>query len=245
MLLNGLSTTMDNTPAVFSEATRNRDNYQKQLVMKLEETVRLTGNVRAHLLQKAGHVKETASSCTSKFKHEMAYAKNRLSDELAEMAVQVGRGIDELEQRMSQNEAALQEQRRRRIEHIEATLGPIRDEAARVSAALVGERKARKLQEAERERLLADEIEAVTSAIDKEKSRQEHQFMDVAKWADAQEQRVAKHQYQLDRETRAHVASIRAEHQVATKGRIEKQHAITESIASFIKRYREKMHAKA
>jgi len=236
---------MDSTPTVYAEAARNRDDYQKQLVQKLEETVRLTGNVRAHLLQKAGHVRETADSCTSKFEHEMAYAKNRLSDELAEMAVEVGRGVDELEHRMGQAEAALEEQRRRRIEHIEATLGPIRDEAARVSDALVGERRARRLQEAEREMLLAVEIEALTSLIDKEKFGQELQLKDVARWADAQEQRVAKHQCQLDKETRVHVASIRAEHQAAARARVERQHAISESIASFIKRCREKMDARA
>jgi hypothetical protein len=245
MLLQGLSASMDNTPGVFAEATRNRDNYQKQLVQKLEETVRLITLQKAHLLQKGKHVKETANSCTSKFEHEMKYAKNRLSDELAVVADEIERGIDGLDQRMGQAEVALQEQRERRMAHIEATLGPIRDEAARISAALLGERKARKLQEKEREKLLADEIEAVTSIIDKEKVAQEHQLRDIAKWADAQEQRVAKHQYQLDKGIREHVASIRAEHQVATMGRIEKQHAITESIAAFIKRYREKMGVRA
>ncbi|CAK0845902.1 unnamed protein product [Prorocentrum cordatum] len=100
--------------------------------------------------------------------------------------------------------------------------------------------------EKEREKLLADEIEAVTAVIDKEKVAQEHQLKEIARWADAQEQRVAKHQYQLDKATREHVASIRAEHQVAVRGRVEKQHAITESIASFISgRYREKMDAPA
>jgi len=245
MLLHGLSTSMDNTPAVFAEATRNRDNYQKQLVQKLEETVRLITLQRAHLLQKAKHVKDTANSCTSKFEHEMAYAKNRLSDELAEVASEVERDLDELEQRMGQAEVALQEQRERRMAHIEATLGPIRDEATRISAGLLGERKARRLQEKERERLLADEIEVVTSIIDKEKVKQEHQFKDIAQWADAQEQRVAKHQYQLDKNIREHAASIRSEHQVATRCRAEKQHAITESIASFIKQCREKMGARA
>jgi hypothetical protein len=241
MLLESLASTMDQTPAVFGEASRNRAMYQKHLVQKLEETLRLSKNARAHLLQKAKHVRDTAGSCTSKFEHEMSMARNRMQDDLSELDTVVQERLSGLEQHMSEAEAALETQVQMRKAHIEATLGPIRDEAARISAALIAERKARKLQEEAREKMLADEIQEITTLIDKEKVARTLQFKEIAEHADSQEQRVAKHQYQLDKQTREKVQSIRAAHQAIVNERLTKQHQITESIASFIKRYREKM----
>jgi len=55
--------------------------------------------------------------------------------------------LDDLDARMGEAEGALQRQREARMKRIEETLGPIRDEAARLSAALEAERRARKSQD--------------------------------------------------------------------------------------------------
>merc|ERR1712187_573552 len=100
--------------------------------------------------------------------------------------------IASLTGRMAEAEVALQKQCQERRAHMEATLGPIRDEAARLVDALEEERKARKLMEERDEKLIADHVESITVMIDKEKFAREQQHMDFRRWADIEHQRVAK-----------------------------------------------------
>lgn len=240
-LLFYLSEEVTRTPAVFEQAQKNRDAHQKRLNEMLEETLRQIKKCRAHMQQKKKHVMDTTKSYTAKFQHELSGARQGLRRDLREAFAAMNGVVDELGDRMTEAEAALVRQREDRIRHIEATLGPIRDESQRLSDALAEETRERQLQDQRREKLLQDEVHAFNGILDEEKFEREQQLMSYDRWADASQQQVAKSQYQLEKEVRELTKDIRAEHQTHSKNRVEAQHAIVDSIASFIHKYREQL----
>jgi len=240
-LLDALSAEVARMPAAYREAQQGRDLQQRRLNELLEETVRQIKKARAHMQQKSKHVMDTSKTYTAKFEHELAGLRELLRRDLGEAVDALEAELKALEVRMAEAEVALQEQTRNRKADIEANLGPIRDEGLRLTAALENERRVRRLQEEERDKLLLDEIEAVTKIIDQEKFAREHQLTNFLHWQDAEHQRVAKRQYELEKETRDTVAALRTRHQATAKERIDSQHRIVESIASFVRRYRASM----
>lgn len=229
------------TQAVFEQAEKNRDAWQKQINEMLEETLRQIKKARLHMQQKSKHVMDTTKSYTAKFDHEISGAREALKRDISEAFGLLSQGIDDLNSRMADAEGALERQREDRIQHIESTLGPIRDEAKRLTLALETESKARRLQDEAREKALADEVEAITNLIDAEKFEREQNVMSFERWADQEQQHTAKRQYQLEKRVRDTVKDIRTEHQDHVKARIDHQQNIMESIASFVLKYKEQM----
>ena len=91
------------------------------------------------------------------------------------------------------------------------------------------------------EKILEDEVLEINKLIDEEKFDREQQLMTYERWADAMQQQIAKSQYQLEKQVRDVTKDIRTEHQSQAKSRVETQHAIVDSIASFIHKYREQL----
>ena len=91
------------------------------------------------------------------------------------------------------------------------------------------------------EKILEDEVVEINKLIDEEKFEREQQLMTYERWADAMQQQIAKSQYQLEKQVRDVTKDIRTEHQGQAKSRVETQHAIVDSIASFIHKYREQL----
>lgn len=240
-LLVNLSEEVGRTPAVFDQAQKNRDAHQKRLNEMLEETLRQIKKCRAHMQQKCKHVKDTTKSYAAKFEHELNVVGETMRRDMSASFIQMNAAVDEVEQRMTESEAALVRQREDRIRHIETTLGPIRDESQRLFSALEEESKARRLQDEGREKLIADEVETFNQLLDKEKFDREQQMMSFQRWADAEQQQVAKHQYQMEKDVRDTTMDIRTEHHNQSKARVETQHAIVESIASFVHKYRDQV----
>eukprot|EP00442_Polarella_glacialis_P005409 CAMPEP_0115066878 /NCGR_PEP_ID=MMETSP0227-20121206/11063_1 /TAXON_ID=89957 /ORGANISM="Polarella glacialis, Strain CCMP 1383" /LENGTH=303 /DNA_ID=CAMNT_0002452851 /DNA_START=18 /DNA_END=929 /DNA_ORIENTATION=+ len=237
-LLVELGEEVGRTPAVFEQAQKNREANQKRLNEMLEETLRQIKKARAHKAQKAKHVMDTTKSYTAKFEHELMGSREALRRDMSEAFGLMTTSMEDLEQQMTDAEEALRQQTEHRKQHIEATLGPIRDEAQRLTLALAAESKSRRLQDEAREKLLADEIEAITGQIDTEKFHREQQIMTFERWADAEQQQIAKRQYHLEKSVRDTVRDIRAEHHDQVKARIDNQAGIMESIASFVHKYR-------
>eukprot|EP00441_Pelagodinium_beii_P025148 CAMPEP_0197653474 /NCGR_PEP_ID=MMETSP1338-20131121/35664_1 /TAXON_ID=43686 ORGANISM="Pelagodinium beii, Strain RCC1491" /NCGR_SAMPLE_ID=MMETSP1338 /ASSEMBLY_ACC=CAM_ASM_000754 /LENGTH=284 /DNA_ID=CAMNT_0043228597 /DNA_START=68 /DNA_END=922 /DNA_ORIENTATION=- len=240
-LLYELSTEVERTPAVFEQAQKNRDAHQRHLNEMLEETLRQIKKCRAHMQQKSKHVMDTTKSYTAKFDHELMAAREGLRRDMNEAFNQMHQSVEELEVRMTESEAALEQQTKERKEHIEATLGPIRDESQRLFTALMEESKARRLQDKSREKDLADDVEAINRLLDAEKFEREQQLISYERWADAEQQQIAKRQYQHEKQVREVTNDIRTEHKNQVKERVETQHAIVESIASFVHKYREQI----
>lgn len=240
-LLFFLSEEVTRTPAVFEQAQKNRDAHQKRLNEMLEETLRQIKKCRAHMQQKKKHVMDTTKSYTAKFDHELAGAERGLRRDLTEAFARMNSVVDELGVRMTDAEAALVQQREDRKRHIESTLGPIRDESQRLFDALAAETRERQLQDHKREKILEDEVVEINKLIDEEKFEREQQLMTYERWADAMQQQIAKSQYQLEKQVRDVTKDIRTEHQGQAKSRVETQHAIVDSIASFIHKYREQL----
>ncbi|CAK9002562.1 unnamed protein product [Durusdinium trenchii] len=240
-LLFYLTEEVNRTPSVFEQAQKNRDAHQKRLNEMLEETLRQIKKCRAHMQQKKKHVMDTTKSYTAKFQHELSGADQGIRRDLREAFASMNAAVDELNERMTFAEDALVQQREDRIRHIEATLGPIRDESQRLSDALAIETQKRQLQDQQREKLLQDEVHAFNALLDEEKFDREQQLMSYERWADASQQQVAKSQYQLEKEVRELTKDIRADHQADCQNRVEAQHAIVDSIASFIHKYREQI----
>eukprot|EP00933_Yihiella_yeosuensis_P009591 TRINITY_DN11558_c0_g1_i1.p1 TRINITY_DN11558_c0_g1~~TRINITY_DN11558_c0_g1_i1.p1 ORF type:complete len:292 (+),score=63.88 TRINITY_DN11558_c0_g1_i1:99-974(+) len=240
-ILFHLSEEVSRTPAVFEQAQKNRDAWQKQINEMLEETLRQIKKARNHMQQKSKHVMDTTKSYTAKFDHEITGTRESLRRDMNEAFGALSQTIDDLNGRMDQAEEALRTQSAERKVHLESTLGPIRDEAKRITLALAAESKARRLQDEAREKALADEVEAITVLIDAEKFDREQQIMSFERWADSKQQHHAKRQYQMEKHVRDAIKDIRTEHQAQVKARIEHQHGIIESIASFVHKYREQM----
>jgi len=240
-LLVQLSDEVGRTPGVFEQAQKNRDAHQKRLNEMLEETLRQVKKCRAHMQQKSKHVMDTTKSYAAKFDHEVSTVRETFRRDMDVSFCQMNEAIDELELRMTESEAALVRQREDRIRHIETTIGPIRDQSARLWSALQEESKARRLQDEGREKQVADEVEAFNVLLDKEKFDREQQMMTFERWADAEQQQVAKRQYQMEKEVRASTKDIQMEHHNHSKARVETSHAVLESIASFLHKYRDQV----
>jgi len=243
-LLAHLSKEVGRTPAVFEQAQTNRDAHQKRLNEMLEETLRQIRKCRNHMQKKCKDVMDNTkpnAAYAANFEHELNTVRETSRRDMTAAFAHMSANIDELEQRMTASEAGLARQREDRIRHIEATLGPIRDESQRLSTALDQESKARRLQDEGREKLIADEAEHFNGLLDKEKFARDQQMMSFERWADAEQQQVAKRQYQLEKHVRDTTKDIRMEHHNQSKARVETQHAVVESIAAFVHKYRDQV----
>merc|ERR1740138_157358 len=146
---------------------------------------------------------------------------------------------------MGEAEDALQRQREARKKRIEETLGPIRDEAARLSAALEAERRARKSQEEEWSKLLKDETEAMNKLIGQEKFSREQELVKLIDWSHTEQQQLEKRQLQVTKEVCNTVERIRVDHQTIVKDRVQSQHGVAENIAAFVNRCTEEIAKEA
>jgi len=241
MRLDALGKEVGLLDGCFKEAQLNRDMHQKRLAEMIEDTLKQVQRARAHMDQKKQHVQDTTKSYAAKFEHELACAREELRRDLKERIGEMEGAVGKLKTHMQDLDAALKHQHQVRKEQIENTLGPIRDDVAQLCAELERERSIRRKQEEQREKLLADQVEAVSNLIDEEKFRRERQVAEFARWADLEQELLEKRQYQEERETRDSVKTISADLQTTAKERIQNQEGVIESIASFVKRYREQV----
>jgi len=226
------------TGATFEAAQRAREAHQRQLNEMVEETLRIIAKTRSHGHAMCKHVRGSTKSYTAHFEHEMQSLGENFRHELHDRCHKVESTFDALNGRMEELEGQLADQRVVRAKLIEEQLGPIRDEEARIIATLEVERRGRRLQEERREKMLQDQVEAITVLIDKEKFAREQQSLAFERVAVAEQHKVEKRQYQAERERDEKVKVIREEIQDEAKERIEKQHGVVESISAFVKRYR-------
>lgn len=236
--LQKLNHEVGRTGAVFEAAQRAREAHQRQLNEMVEETLRIIAKTRGHGHQKCKHVRESTKSYIARFDHEMASLRENFRHELDDRCSRIENTFETLEGRMGELEADLDAQREVRKRLIEEQLGPIRDEEKRILAALDAEQRGRKLEEQRREKMLQDEIEAITQLIDKEKFEREQQGAAFERFANAEQHKLEKRQYQAEVERQDTAKAIKEEIQEETRERIEKQHGVTEHIAAFVKRYR-------
>merc|ERR1719240_615853 len=122
---------------------------------------------------------------------------------------------------------------------MESTLGKIDKEVKRLTEDLDEERRARQRKEEELMKELADAIEAMNLAVDAEKFSREQQYMDFKQWAHAEQERLGKRQYQVERETNDTLGNLREGLQEESKDRIECQDGIVENITLFVKRFQD------
>lgn len=229
------------TGAVFEEAQRNRDAHQRRLNEMVEETLRLIHRARLLIQQKSKHVQATTSSYGAKFEHSLSCVREELLLDFEGRASRLEGTLDGLELGVRELEGDLKAQIVVRKTEIEKTLGPIRDEVARLTAALEDERRTRRRCEEDRDKMLADEVEAFTKLIDEEKHDREQQLMEFKVVSEREFQRMEKRQIQAEIGTKHVAEAQRHELKHAAKERIACQHGIIASIASFIKRYREEL----
>jgi len=229
---------VDRTGAAFEQAQRAREAHQRQLNEMVEETLRVIAKTRGHGQQKCRHVREATKSYIARFDHEMATLKENFKHELDDRATRIEQTFEGLESRMAELETDLEAQREVRKRLIEEKLGPIRDEEKRILAALDTERRQRRLEEERRGKMLQDEMEAIIKIIDQEKFERELQSADFDRYVLEQQQKLEKRQYQAEKERKEAVKVIQEEIAEEARDRIEKQHKVIESIATFVKRYR-------
>jgi len=226
------------TGAVFDAAQRAREAHQRLLNEMVEETLRIIRKTNGHGHQKCKHVRGSTKSYTMSFQHDMDGLREGFRHDLDQRCKKVEATFDDFSGDLDKLEADLEVQRGVRQRLIEEQLGPIRDEEKRILDTLERERRGRKLEEERREKMLVDEVEAITVLIDKEKFARELQSSAFDRLAVAEQHKVEKRQYQAEQERTKTVQEIKEAIQEETKERIEKQQGVVESIAAFVKRYR-------
>jgi len=244
-LLDELTNKVSGMPELFEDAQRKRDLYQRRLTDMIEETLRQIIKVRLGMDQKARQVRDTMTSYASKFDHDLSCAREEFRRDLEERASRIEDTLDSLEEHIAETEVDLKKEHEFRVQHVEETLGPIRDEVLRLSAALEDERKTRRGEEAAREKLLTDQVDAFTKLLDAEKFERGRQLGEFHDMVQSKEQSVAKRQYQVEQETQNKVQASKQELEGVSKERITVQHRVVESIASFVKRYHEQLGTEA
>lgn len=240
-LLGQLNHEVKCTGVAFDDAHRAREAHQKRLNEMLEATLRQIQKARSHMLQQAAKVRLTTKSFSTKFEHDFACMRDELKKEFGERAAVIDKSLDGLDERMSGLERGLEEQRQARIKQTEEILQPISDQVMQLAASLEAERRDRQLEEEGRERLLAHSVEEVTRLLDAEKFAREQQVAEFCASTDAAQQSLAKRQYQVETELGDKLRVTRTALEQATKERVMDQTGIVESIASFVRRYREQV----
>jgi hypothetical protein len=241
--LDGLASGIAETQRVFHEIAKGSDHGP--MTEQMEEVVRKIKKERAYYVQKAKNIMDTTQSYSARFEHELSTTDEALAKELANAVSKVEEVVDAANAKCAEVEEALAEQHRMRVAHAEANLGPLRDQANALVAALDQEQRGSRLMEERREKSMTDEVEAIAKLIDEEKFSREQQLMELASWANAAQQKSAKKHYQVEKETRAAVVDVRVEHQKMAHMRIESQHRIIESIGAFVSRFRGHMSKEA
>lgn len=240
-LLDRLTEDVAGMPQVYEHAQRNRDMHQKRLSDMTEDTLRHIQKARAHISQQARHVRDTVTSYSAKFDHDINSTREKLNLELGDRVTILEEAASTLEGRLDELEGDFKRQHDFRVEHCESILGPIRDEFLRIKAGLEEEKRNRRKEEAKREKLLNDEVEVLTHLIDAEKFQRGRQIAEFERWAGEQQQNLAKRQYQIEKDVDVNVTDVKKELGVASQERIRVQHKVIESIASFVKRYHEQL----
>jgi len=165
--------------------------------------------------------------------------KDELLKELHDKSSVIEGILKGLEDRMFGLEKGLEQQHEDRKVQMESTLGKIGEEVAKLTADLDEERRARQRKEEELMKELADAIEAMNLAVDAEKFSREQQYMDFKQWAHAEQERLGKRQYQVERETNDTLGNLREGLQEETQDRIDCQDGIVENITLFVKRFQD------
>lgn len=240
-LLDKLSEDVGAMPQVYDNGQRHRDMHQKALNDMVEDALRHIQKARGHVGQQARMGKDTVTSYSAKFEHDINSTREALRHDLAERTVRIEEVAAELEGRMDKLEADLATQQAFREGHCEEILGPLRDDVLRLGAGLEAERRARRGEEVRREKLLNDEVEAMTQLIEAEKFERGRQLAEFERWAANQEELLAKRQHQGERATQDTVRVYKQELEVTAQERIKVQHRVIDSIASFVKRYHEQL----
>jgi hypothetical protein len=236
--LEALTHEVDRTQAAFDAAQRAREAHQRLLTEMVEETLRVIAKTRGHGQQKCKHVRDSTTSYVARFEHEMTTLRENFRHELEDRSARIEATFEGLESRTAALEADLEAQREIRKKLIEEKLGPIRDEEKRILAALDSEQRARRLQEERREKMLQDEMEAIAILIDKEKFERELQGHDFDRMVAELQHKLEKRMYQAEKERQDTVEQIKEVIAEEAADRVEKQHRVIESIATFVKRYR-------
>lgn len=240
-LLGQLNSEVKCTGAAFDEAHRGRETHQKKLNEMLEATLRQIQKSRSHMLQQAGKVRLTTKSFSTKFEHDFACMRDELKKEFVERGTVIDKSLDGLDERMDALEKDLETQRQARVKQTQEILQPISDQVMRLADSLEAERRARQLEEEGRERLLAHSVEEITRLLDAEKFAREQQVAEFNSSTDSAQQSLAKRQYQAETEIGDKLRVTRTALEQATKERILDQNGVVESIASFVRRYREQV----
>lgn len=240
-LLAGLNGEVKCTGAAFDEAHRHREAHQRKLNEMLEATLRQIQKSRSHMMQQAAKVRLTTKSFSTKFEHDFACMRDELKKEFAERAVVIDTSLDGLDQRMEALEQDLETQRQFRKTLVGGLLQPISDQVMKLRDSLETERRDRQLEEEGRERMLAHSVEEITRLLDAEKFAREQQVAEFNSSTDSEQQSLAKRQYQVETEIGDRLRVTRTALEQATKERVMDQNGVVESIASFVRRYREQV----
>jgi hypothetical protein len=240
-LLDKLTDDVVGMPSVYEHAQRNRDMHQKRLSDMTEDTLRHIQKARAHIGQQSRHVRDTVTSYSAKFDHDINSTREKLQHDLSERTTILEEAASGLESTLDGLERSFKQQHEFRVAHCESILGPIRDEFLRIKAGLEAEKRNRRIEEAKREKLLNDEVEVLTQLIDAEKFQRGRNMAEFERWAGEQQQILAKRQYQMEQETATSVKVVKKELAATSQERIRVQHKVIENIASFVKRYHEQL----
>lgn len=235
--LDELSERAGKMPGVFQAAQQNRDQYQKRLNDMVEDALKQIAKTRTVVKRKAQSVADSTKSHAAKMDHDLSCMREDIRKDLEVRTEKVEEAVSILEGRMTKLEADLRKQARFRKAHVEETLGPIRDEVLRLTAALEAERRARCRQEADREKMLEDEVRAFRDDLDAEKFERLRQLSEFDAWVSSEGDALGKKLYKVDRESQDAAASFTHDLHGCTTKRIAVEHAVIESIASFVKRY--------
>merc|ERR1712232_539734 len=143
MGLDKLTDDVGSMPQVYEHAQRNRDMHQKRLSDMTEDTLKHIYRARAHIQQQARHVRDTVTSYSAKFEHDINSAKLELQRDLADRTAVLEEAAKGLEGQLDELEVAFKVQHEFRVKHCESILGPIRDEFIRIKDGLVAEKRNR------------------------------------------------------------------------------------------------------
>eukprot|EP00928_Gymnodinium_smaydae_P040386 TRINITY_DN2738_c0_g1_i1.p1 TRINITY_DN2738_c0_g1~~TRINITY_DN2738_c0_g1_i1.p1 ORF type:complete len:355 (-),score=101.42 TRINITY_DN2738_c0_g1_i1:85-1053(-) len=240
-LLDNFSEHVTSMPQVYEEALRNRDLNQKHLTEMIEDTLKHIQKAQAHTILKARHVRDTSTSYAAKFEHDIYGAREEMRRDLADRTAKIEGAVEALEGRIGELEEDLERQREFRMQHTEEVLGPIRDEVARLTAALETERRERRLEESRREKMLNEQVDDFTRLLDAEKFDRGQHLASFERFTGERQRKLEKRQYQVEQETADTINLFNEELKAASQERIRVQHQVIESIASFVKRYHEQL----
>lgn len=221
----------------FDDASQGRKE-QRQMMDEMH------ADCKAQVDQTECKMKETLSTLRAKMEEFRSERKQLLTDtmdelqqELHEKVEKLNAHFSQLESRASALQQAIDEERSNRESAMEKVLAPVREQVARLTAALRREEEIRTNRHRELKTRLDNTLQELDEVCTREQKNRQDRHDDIVHSCEAEQKRLLKRQTDITNNTGSHILELQSDLSNETKFRLQGQDRVAEKITDFIQKF--------